>query len=86
MKLENWQEVGTPAKLTREWKFKNYKQAWQLVDKISEYAESVNHHPDISFGWGYLSVSVYSHDKAAITKRDFDLAMAIDKLSDDESC
>ena len=85
MKLDKWQEETTPAKLVRNWKFKNYKQAWVLVNKISEYAEKVNHHPDISFGWGYLSVSVCSHDKGAITERDYDLAQAIDKLSDDEN-
>lgn len=85
MNLSLWQRVGTPAKLTREWKFKNYKQAWELVDKISQHAESVNHHPDISFGWGYLIVSIFSHDKGAITDRDLDLARAIDKISDDES-
>lgn len=85
MTLDNWQEIGSPKKLTRNWKFKNYKQAWQLVNKISELAESANHHPDIAFGWGYLSVSLYSHDKGSITERDLDLARAIDKISLDEN-
>jgi 4a-hydroxytetrahydrobiopterin dehydratase len=31
------------------------------VQQASNLAESEGHHPDICFGWGYATVSLYTH-------------------------
>ena len=68
-------------KLYRKYDFKNYSEALSFVIKVSELAEKANHHPDISFGWGYVELYLYSHDKKAITNRDHKLKDQISELS-----
>ena len=46
----------------------------------SAIAEEQNHHPDWSNSWNTVEIYLRSHDKSAITKRDHDLANAIDEL------
>ena len=69
------------GKLYRKYKFNNYSEALNFVIKVSELAEKANHHPDISFGWGYVELYLYSHDKKAITDRDLKLKDQISGLS-----
>ncbi len=54
--------------------------AKRFVDEISILAEIQNHHPDISFGWGYVHLMLFSHDEQKITQRDLVLANAISNI------
>jgi 4a-hydroxytetrahydrobiopterin dehydratase len=44
---------------------------------VALLAEKANHHPDWSNSWNKVVIDLRSHDKDAITDRDFDLARAI---------
>jgi 4a-hydroxytetrahydrobiopterin dehydratase len=67
--------------LQAEFKFKNFAEALDFVNKIGELAEEANHHPDIAFGWGYVKVSLTTHDQGAIvTKKDRELAGKINDV------
>ena len=44
-------------------------------------AEEENHHPDISFGWGYCKVKIFTHAIKGLAESDFILAAKIDKIS-----
>ena len=50
------------------------------MTRVAAIAEAQNHHPDWSNSWNVVEISLRSHDKGAITKRDHDLAKAIDEL------
>ena len=65
---------------TRSWRFPDYAQALSFVNRISEIAESAHHHPDVAFGWGYVRLSLWTHDVGAITELDHRLATAINAL------
>lgn len=70
-----------PTQLERRWKRKNFREALALVNAIGALAEAQNHHPDLSFGWGYVTARITTHDQGnTLTERDFALARAIDKL------
>ncbi len=64
-----------------EIKTKDFASALALVNEVGKLAEKANHHPDLEFGWGYLRITLTSHDKGGVTDRDRKLAAAIDKLS-----
>lgn len=66
--------------LVREWKFANFKEALDFVNKVGELAEAANHHPDIEFGWGRVQVKLRTHSEDAITDKDHNLAAQIDAL------
>jgi 4a-hydroxytetrahydrobiopterin dehydratase len=75
----NWSEVD--GKLFRRINFTNFRESLDYVNKVGELAEKAGHHPDISFGWGYVEIKLFTHDLAKISKKDMDLAKEISKLS-----
>jgi len=62
-------EVRTPDFLT----------AFNLVSALVGPAEGLNHHPDIAFGWGYVRITLTTHDAGGITDQDRKLATLIDE-------
>lgn len=67
-------------KLYKKFEFENFKQALAFVNKVGGLAEKENHHPDISFGWGYVEITLFTHSENKITENDHKLAKAIDQL------
>ena len=53
----------------------------RFVQKVGELAESEAHHPDISFGWGYATVSLQTKKIKGLHENDFILAAKIDRLA-----
>ena len=51
-----------------------------FVNKVGDIAEKENHHPDISFGWGYCKVKIFTHAIKGLHESDFVLAAKIDKI------
>ena len=66
--------------LIKEFSFKNFKQSQDFVNQIGNLAERENHHPDISFGWGYCKVKIFTHAIKGLAESDFVLAAKIDKI------
>ena len=67
--------------LNKRFEFKNFKESQDFVNIIGEIAEKERHHPDISFGWGYCSVKIYTHAIKGLAESDFILAAKIDKIN-----
>ena len=61
-------------------KFKNFEESQNFVNKVGNVAEAENHHPDISFGWGYCKVKIFTHAIKGLAESDFILAAKIDKI------
>lgn len=72
----NWTERD--GALHREIRTADFQSAFRLAAALVEPAERLNHHPDISFGWGYLRIVLTTHDAGGVTDRDHGLAAAID--------
>ena len=68
------------AHLYRTWEMKNFMHALAWVEKIAEVAEAHGHHPDLELGWGYVRMTLFTHDANAITDKDLQLALAIEAL------
>ena len=67
--------------LIKEFKFKNFKESQNFINKVGDIAERENHHPDISFGWGYCKIKIFTHAIKGLAESDFILAAKIDKIS-----
>jgi 4a-hydroxytetrahydrobiopterin dehydratase len=67
-------------KINRKWKLNNFADALSLVNKIGVIAESEGHHPDISLGWGYVEVTLWTHAIKGLSENDFILAAKIDSI------
>ena len=67
--------------LIKEFKFKNFLESQNFVNKVSEIAEIEGHHPDIWFGWGYAKIKIFTHAIKGLHENDFILAAKIDRIS-----
>jgi 4a-hydroxytetrahydrobiopterin dehydratase len=70
------------GKLHREFKFKNFVEAFGFMTRVALKAETMNHHPDWSNGYNRVTVELVTHDAGGITTRDFALAKAMNELFD----
>lgn len=66
--------------LEREFKFKNYKLAWEFANKVSTLAEEEFHHPAILLEWGKVTVTWWTHAIGGLHKNDFICAAKTDAL------
>lgn len=67
--------------VSRKFKFKNFAEALAFVNKVGALAEQEDHHPDISFGWGYVDVLLFTHKIKGLHENDFIIAAKIGKLA-----
>ena len=51
-----------------------------MLVKVSELAESHDHHPEMVSAYTRVRVTLWTHDAQGLTSKDFDLAQAIDQL------
>ena len=79
--LPNWRSAADIA-IRAEWSFDNFSKAKSFVDQISELAEKENHHPDISFGWGYAKLLLTTHAIDGLSDNDFIMAAKINEIAD----
>jgi 4a-hydroxytetrahydrobiopterin dehydratase len=75
--LDGWR--AEDGSLKRRFEFANFAEALAQVNRIGAIAEELDHHPDITFGWGYAEVLTTTHDRGGITPFDIELAARIDK-------
>ena len=83
-KINDWKvknDVDKSFYLIKEFKFKNFIDSQKFVNSVSNIAEKENHHPDISFGWGYCTIKIFTHAIKGLAESDFVLAAKIDKIS-----
>ena len=70
--------------LTRTFKFKNFSQAFSFMTQVAIEAEKLNHHPNWSNEYNVVNINLSTHDAGnIITKKDRELAKAIDSLLED---
>jgi 4a-hydroxytetrahydrobiopterin dehydratase len=79
--VPQWDMADEARRIERNYRFKNFGEAFAFVHKVGELAEAEGHHPDISFGWGYAKVSMQTKKIKGLHENDFILAAKIDKLA-----
>ncbi len=80
--LANTPEWGeTSGEIQRTYQFPDFKTAMSFVDGLAEYAERVQHHPDILIRYNKVTISVSTHDAGGITAKDFALAQESDRIA-----
>ena len=82
--VPQWELRDDAKRIERKFKFRNFGEASGFVQKVGELAESEAHHPDISFGWGYATVSLQTKKIKGLHENDFILASKIGRLGQGE--
>ena len=64
----------------KEFKFSDFKNALDFVNRVGAIAEEQGHHPDIYLAWGKARVTIWTHKIDGLTESDFILAAKIDEI------
>ena len=64
-----------------EFVFNNFIDAFSFMTAVALVAEKSDHHPNWENVYNKVIISLSTHDADGITEKDFDLAKAIDKIS-----
>lgn len=76
--LPNWSyEDGN---IIKTFLFKNFKEAFAFMTRISFECETQGHHPDWENVYNRLIIKLNTHDAKGITEKDFKLAHTIETL------
>ena len=78
-KLPKW--ALKDKKITREFKFSNFIEAFGFMTKVAIIAEGLNHHPEWSNVYANVQITLTTHDLGGLSNLDFELATAIDTLN-----
>jgi 4a-hydroxytetrahydrobiopterin dehydratase len=83
-KVDGWDIIKNDKQiyfLEKNFNFKNFLDSQNFINRVGKISESENHHPDISFGWGYAKVLITTHAIEGLSENDFILAAKIDQIS-----
>jgi len=75
-----WKEEDN--KLKKTFKFKDFQEAFGFMTRVAFLAEAAQHHPNWSNVYNKVDIELTTHDSGnKVTKKDHELAKAIDELS-----
>lgn len=78
--LVDWSvEAG---KLHRQFKFRDFAEAFAFMSEIAIRAEKMDHHPEWSNVYNRVVVDLVTHDAGGLTELDFELAAFMDCAAD----
>ena len=77
----DWSLLDGATRIERRFRFKDFRAAFAFVARAAELAEAEGHHPDISFGWGYATVSLRTKKIKGLHENDFIMAAKLDRLA-----
>jgi 4a-hydroxytetrahydrobiopterin dehydratase len=67
--------------LSKEFKFKDFREAMSFIVRVGFEAEEHGHHPNLSNVYNTVSIGLQTHDAGnKVTQKDIDLAKAINSI------
>jgi 4a-hydroxytetrahydrobiopterin dehydratase len=73
-----WEQSGDT--ITKTLDCGDFAGAVERLNRITEIAQEMNHHPDVAISWKDLTLTLTSHSAGGLTDGDFELARRIDAL------
>lgn len=78
--LDGWTETPGRDAITKDFKFRNFSEAFGFMTRVALIAEKIDHHPEWSNVYNRVSVTLTTHDADGLTALDIKLAHAMEKL------
>ncbi len=69
-------------KLHREFRFKDFNEAFGFMARVALIAESMEHHPEWFNVWNRVVVDLSTHDAGGVTSLDVELAQKMNDIVD----
>jgi 4a-hydroxytetrahydrobiopterin dehydratase len=75
-----WELDAEGKKISKEFKFKDFKEAMEFVNKVADVANSEDHHPDIYIYYNKVKMDLSTHAIGGLSENDFIVAAKINHL------
>jgi 4a-hydroxytetrahydrobiopterin dehydratase len=79
--LPGWTEIEGRDAIRKEFKFRNFSEAFGFMARVALEAEKMDHHPEWSNVYDKVDIVLSSHDIGGVSERDIKLAGKIEKLA-----
>lgn len=79
-KLKEWSIEDNSIR--RDFKFRNFVDAFSFMTTVALQAEKMDHHPDWTNVYNNVIIKLSTHSAGGVTTNDFELAGIIDKAYD----
>jgi 4a-hydroxytetrahydrobiopterin dehydratase len=76
-----WTLNDAGTQIERAFRFPDFATAFTFVRKVADLAEAEDHHPDLTFGWGYCRVLFWTHKIKGLHENDFIMAAKVNALT-----
>lgn len=74
-----WELIDN-LKIKKDFKFKDFKQSLDFVNKVGALAEQEQHHPNITIIYNKVRIALSTHAIGGLSQNDFIMAAKIDKI------
>jgi len=78
--LPQWKLVADRDAIQRNWRFRDFSEAWGFMSRVALLAEKHNHHPEWRNVWNQVEIVLSTHDAGGLSALDLALARDIDAL------
>src|ERR1700709_677547 len=79
--LTGWSEAPGREAIARTFVFKDFNEAFGFMSRAALVAEKSDHHPEWRNVYKTVEVELSTHDAGGVTKRDIELATAMDGIA-----
>jgi len=76
-----WEVLNNATRIERTYRCKTFRNAFAFVERVGALAEAEGHHPDIRFGLGYATVSLFTKKIKGLHENDFIMAAKLDRIA-----
>lgn len=75
---DGW-EIVEDHHLEKNFRFKDFKESLEFVNRVGAIAEEQGHHPDIYLTYGKVGIKIWTHKIDGLTENDFIFAAKVEK-------
>lgn len=78
--IPHWRFLPDRDAIARDFKFKDFIEAFGFMARVALLAQAADHHPDWSNSYNKVSIMLSTHASGGVTENDIALARAIDGI------
>jgi 4a-hydroxytetrahydrobiopterin dehydratase len=78
---DDWRISDDGTAITRDFRFRDFAEAFAFATRVAFIAEGEEHHPDLLIGWGRCQVRLTTHAVKGLTRNDFIVAAKVDRIT-----
>jgi 4a-hydroxytetrahydrobiopterin dehydratase len=79
--LKGWSEIAGRDAIRKEFRFKDFNQAFGFMSRVALMAERMDHHPEWFNVYNRVEIVLTTHDAGGLSERDLKLAAFIDQAA-----